>query len=111
MYTIGLFDEIAADKNPGVLRKLAGDTGGLVYLPKDLSNLKEICSQVAHDIRNQYTLGYSSSKASIDSAYHQLKVTAVDSQGRQLRVRTRKGFYGVKAAATETEQRSRPSPQ
>ena len=33
MYTIGLFDENSADKNPGVLKQLARQTGGLAYLP------------------------------------------------------------------------------
>jgi VWFA-related protein len=112
MYTIGLFDEHSADKNPGVLRQLARQTGGLAYLPKDLLQLKDICAQIARDVRNQYTLGYSSAKASIDTAFHEIKVTAVDSRGRRLRVRSRTGFYGVKAAeTTETEQRSRPSPR
>jgi hypothetical protein len=35
MYPIGLFDENAADKNPGVLKRLANQTGGLAYLPQD----------------------------------------------------------------------------
>ena len=57
MYTIGLFDEHSADKNPGVLKKLANQTGGLVYMPQDLTRLNSICSQIARDIRNQYTGG------------------------------------------------------
>ena len=36
IYTIGLFDENSEDKNPGVLKQLAGQTGGLAYLPEDL---------------------------------------------------------------------------
>jgi Ca-activated chloride channel homolog len=112
MYTIGLFDEHSADKNPGVLKKLASQTGGLSYMPQDLTRLNSICSQIARDIRNQYTVGYNSSKASADSAYHQIKVAAVDSHGRQLRVRARTGFYGVKSATpTETAPQARPSPE
>ena len=56
MYTVGLFDEQSEDKNPGVLRKLARQTGGLTYLPRDLASVPDICSQIAHDIRNQYTI-------------------------------------------------------
>lgn len=112
MYTIGLFDENSSDKNPGVLKQLARQTGGLAYLPKDLSQLKDICAQIARDVRNQYTLGYSSAKASADSSFHEIKVTAADTRGRKLRVRSRTGFYGVKtAAATEKEPQPRPSPQ
>ena len=112
MYTIGLFDDNSADKNPGVLKQLARQTGGLAYLPKDVSQLKDICSQIAKDVRNQYTLAYSSAKASADSGFHEIKVTAIDARGRRLRVRSRTGFYGVKTAtATETEPQPRPSPQ
>jgi Ca-activated chloride channel homolog len=96
MYTIGLFDEHSEDRNPGVLRRLARQTGGLAYMPKDLKEVSSICSQIARDIRNQYTVGYSSSKASADTAFHQVKLTAVDTSGRQLQVRSRTGFYGVK---------------
>jgi VWFA-related protein len=112
MYTIGLFDENSADKNPGVLKRLARQTGGLAYLPEDLSQLTSICSQIAKDIRNQYTLGYSSRKASSDSAFHAIAVTAVDSRGRRLKVRSRTGFFGIKSAAVAgAELRFLPSPQ
>jgi VWFA-related protein len=112
MYTVGLFDEQSEDKNPGVLRKLARQTGGLTYLPRDLARVPDICSQIAHDIRNQYTIAYNSSKASADSAYHQIKVSALNTHGRQLRVRSRTGFFGVRSSSTtEKEPQPRPSPQ
>jgi Ca-activated chloride channel family protein len=94
MYTVGLFDENSQDRNPGVLKQLARQSGGLVYLPESLEKLSDICSQIAKDIRSQYTVGYSSGKAS-NPGYHQVKLTASDSRNRQLRVRTRTGFYGV----------------
>jgi VWFA-related protein len=109
MYTIGLFDEHSADKNAGVLKQLAGQTGGLAYMPPDVTRVGDICSQIARDIRNQYTIGYNSSKASADSGYHQLKVTAVDADNRQLRVRSRTGFYGAMAPST-TEKELQPRP-
>ena len=64
---------MSADKNPGVLKRLARQTGGLAYMPEDLKQVTSICSQIARDIRNQYTVGYSSAKASADSAYHQIR--------------------------------------
>jgi VWFA-related protein len=112
IYTIGLFDENSEDQNPGVLKQLARQTGGLAYLPKDVTRMRDICSQIARDIRNQYTIGYNSAKASADSGYHQIKVTAVDVRNRQLRVRSRTGFFGVTSPPTTgTELQPRPSPQ
>jgi Ca-activated chloride channel homolog len=110
MYTIGLFDENSEDKNPAVLKQLARQTGGLAYLPENVTRVRDICSQIARDIRSQYTIGYNSAKASADSGYHQIKVTAVDAKNRQLRVRSRTGFFG-QTTATERELQPRPSPQ
>jgi VWFA-related protein len=107
IYTIGLFDEHSSDRNPGVLRQLARQTGGLVYLPENLTQVSEICSQIARDIRNQYTLGYASGKAATDASFHALKVTATDSRGRKLNVRARTGFFGV-AVPKETAPPARP---
>ena len=113
MYTIGLFDENTEDKNPAVLKQLARQTGGLAYLPENVTRVRDICSQIARDIRSQYTIGYNSAKASADSGYHQIKVTAVDAKNRQLRVRSRTGFFGstTSPTSTETELQPRPSPQ
>jgi VWFA-related protein len=110
MYTVGLFDELSSDKNPDVLRRLTQLTGGVAYFPDSSARVSDICSDIARDIRNQYTLGYVSDKATADAGFHNLKVTAVDSRGRKLRVRARTGFYGVQAAKG-TAQPTRPSPR
>jgi Ca-activated chloride channel family protein len=39
IYTIGIYDETDADRNPGVLKKLAGQSGGRVYFPDSLNHL------------------------------------------------------------------------
>lgn len=113
LYTIGLFDENSDDKNPGVLRRLARQTGGLVYLPPDVSSLTRICGEIAQDVRNQYAVGYTSGK-SLDGAYHKVTLTAVDEKGKELRVRTRTGYFGAKAnqpAVRETVPPPPPAPQ
>jgi VWFA-related protein len=56
LYTIGVFDTEDPDRNPGLLRRLAGISGGVAYLPKDLQELPEICRGLAKDIRNRYSL-------------------------------------------------------
>ena len=42
IYTIGLFDEEDDDRNPHVLRQLARDTGGDVFLPQSLKDVVPI---------------------------------------------------------------------
>ncbi len=40
------------------LREMAEETGGVAFFPKDLSEVERHHHQIAHDIRNQYTIGY-----------------------------------------------------
>jgi Ca-activated chloride channel homolog len=93
IYTIGMFDEQDGDRNPGVLRRLAKDTGGESFLPKSLKDIVPICERIAHDIRNQYTLAYVSTNRRRDGTYRVLQVKA-SARGRgHLSVRTRAGYH------------------
>jgi len=65
IYTVGLFDPEDRDANPKVLSRLAKTTGGEAFFPDKLSEVVAICEGIAHDIRNQYTLGYFASKSFI----------------------------------------------
>ncbi len=40
------------------LQIMAERTGGIAFFPKTLDEVDEISRTVAHDIRNQYTIGY-----------------------------------------------------
>ncbi len=93
IYTIGLFDEDDEDRNPGVLKKLARETGGECFLPYDkTSEIVPICRRIAEDIRHQYTLGYAPSEATMDNEYRTIKVVATGPNGHRYSVRTRQGY-------------------
>jgi Ca-activated chloride channel family protein len=93
IYTIGIFDDSDGDKNPGVLRRLAKDTGGEAFLPQSLEELLPICERIARDIRNQYTIVYVPSNRKRDGTYRNIQVKAdAPGHGRML-VRTRAGYY------------------
>lgn len=72
------------------MRMLADETGGRLYMPARLEDLGRAYSQVASDLRSQYTLGYLT-KAEPDGRWRSLKVRVRG--GRPLVVRTRAGFY------------------
>lgn len=60
----------------------------------------EICENIAHDIRDQYTIGYTST-AERSGAYRKVRVAArTPAQGR-LVVRTREGYIATLSAAGE----------
>ena len=59
IYTVGLLSEEErreAKRAKRALEALAEATGGEVFFPKELSDVGRVADQVAHDIRNQYTL-------------------------------------------------------
>jgi VWFA-related protein len=97
IYTVGIFDVDDADRNPAVLRRLARSTGGEAFFPAQLTDTVEICRQIAHDIRNQYTLGYVSTNTAQTGAIRAIRVTASAPGRGRLLVRTRTGYIaGVK---------------
>jgi Ca-activated chloride channel homolog len=92
IYTVGIFDEYDTDKNVDVLRRLARFTGGEAFFPARLEQTVEICRQIAHDIRNQYTLGYVSTNTAQTGAVRNLRVVASVPGHGKLPVRTRSGY-------------------
>ncbi len=97
IYTIGLLSEEnkrEAKRAKRALDEIAEASGGVAYFPKDTSEVHDICLQVAHDIRNQYTLGYYPTNFRKDGTYRTVQVQVIPprSKGR-LTARTRNGYY------------------
>ena len=96
VYTIGLLydaDRAESDKARGDLESLSAETGGLAYFPRSIDDVSQIASEVARDIRNQYGVGYHSSKAASLGGYRQIHVEAYSSNHKHLTVRTRRGYF------------------
>jgi VWFA-related protein len=96
IYAIGLLseeDRRAAKRAQRALNGLTSASGGQSYFPEDLSNVDQIATQVAHEIRNQYVIAYSPSIQALDGSYRQIKVS-VKGPGRPT-VRTRSGYYAT----------------
>ena len=91
IYTIGIYDETDADRNPSVLRKIAGLSGGRAYFPDSLKDLEQVWRDIAGGIRSQYTIGYHSNNPKRDGRFRKVKITA-SRTGRDLRVTTRDGY-------------------
>jgi VWFA-related protein len=98
VYSIGLlFGDSGggreAHRAKRALQLLSNETGGIAYFPKSLENVDQICAEVAHDIRNQYTIGYHSTKPASQGGYRIVKVQAAAPGHGKLTVRTRTGYY------------------
>jgi Ca-activated chloride channel family protein len=92
VYTIGIFDAGDPDRNPNVLRRLAGVTGGEAFFPREHSDVVAICERIARDIRHQYTIGYHSTAAARPGAYLSIRVAAAAPGHGKLAVRARSGY-------------------
>jgi len=97
IYTIGIFDDQDADRNPVVLRRLAKATGGEAFLPEALKDVTPICERIARDIRNQYTIAYVPTNRKRDETYRVIQVTARARGYGRLSVRTRTGYFAPSA--------------
>jgi VWFA-related protein len=102
IYTIGILGGEREKRARRALNTLADQTGGVAFFPKDLSEVDEISRQVAHDIRNQYIIGYKPSMPQRSGGYRSVKVEAHSTAYKHLQVRTRSGYY-----ANQTRQASR----
>jgi VWFA-related protein len=99
IYTIGIFEPDDPDKNPKVLERLAHESGGEAFFPAEVSETLQICERIARDIRDQYTIGYSSMNPQKDGTYHKVRLTAHAKSDGKLFVRTRAGYSsGVELA-------------
>jgi VWFA-related protein len=93
IYTIGIYTEEDPDKNPAALRQLSKVTGGEAFFPQSIPDVVPVCEQIAHDIREQYTLAYTPMNRKQDGAYRVIQVKATAPGHGRLSVRTRAGYY------------------
>ena len=104
IYTIGLLSEESkksAKKAKRALEQIAQASGGLAYFPENVDDVHNICEQVAHDIRNQYTLAYYPTNTKRDGTYRSVQVEVIPPRGRgKLVPRTRNGYYAPGAAGS-----------
>jgi Ca-activated chloride channel family protein len=93
VYAIGLLGEEKARRARRALETIAQRTGGISFFPRTLDEVDAISSSVAHDIRNQYTIGYKPSTPKSVGGYRAIRVEAKSKGFGKLVVRTRSGYY------------------
>lgn len=87
----GLFKKSPKEKAEGLLNKLAEETGGKAFYPRELSEVHAIAQQISTDLRTQYSIGYYPSNSAKDGTFRAVKVQ-VTSGNRRLIARSRNGY-------------------
>jgi len=88
IYSIGMFDADDPDRNPGLLKNLAHITGGQTFFPGQISEVIDICREIARDIRSRYTIGYRPVRRNDQAELRSLTVKLVDTEKATVRART-----------------------
>jgi Ca-activated chloride channel homolog len=93
VYGIGLLsgeEPASAARARRALEELTSSTGGRAWFPASTAEVERITPEIAHEIRNQYILGYSPGTSDSKPGFRSLRVV-VNSPG--VTVRTRAGYY------------------
>jgi VWFA-related protein len=109
IYTIGLLfgdedmsrSEVKEARH--ALEMLSSETGGMAFFPKNIEQVDQIAAEVARDIRNQYTLGYHSTKPTTEPGFRRVEVRAEGKGQGKLIVRTRTGYFPVARVVKQPE--------
>jgi Ca-activated chloride channel family protein len=107
VYAIGLLYDAESQGEVGrahnALETLTDDTGGLAFFPGSIDEVDQIARQVALDIRNQYTIGYHSTRPVTQGGYRTVRVEAQAPGHSHLIVRTRHGYYPQQVRQMHTD--------
>ncbi len=102
IYAILLLSESSEEENPGILRKLCRETGGIPFLPAKTEGVVNDSAQIAKDLRSQYTLGYVPPEQPNGGSYRKIEVRVHAPGYRHVQVQARPGYMPAEAS---------PSPQ
>jgi len=110
----GLFGKSPAKKARELLVRLASDSGGRAFFPKEVSEMPAIADQIAKDLRTQYVLSYAPTNSTKDGTFRNVKVVINPKDSRKLSARTRQGYYArdtKKPIPAANNKRTNSSPQ
>jgi VWFA-related protein len=87
---------LSGNKSHGdrVLEKMANDTGGRAFFPFKVQDVANALGEIQNELRSQYALAYKPASLIANGQYHSIVI--LPQSKKDLRVRTRKGYYAPK---------------
>ena len=92
VYSIGIGGPMGVDS--GTLKKIAAETGGRAFFPRNEEDLDKAYAQIDEDLRSQYILAYTPANPTKDGSFRTIQVK-VKNHG-DLTVRHRRGYFAPK---------------
>lgn len=99
VFGIGLFasDHAASKQGRKELEDLTERTGGIAYYPADGDQIETVALDLARQIRQQYTIGYTPTNQALDNTYRTIRVEAESgAKAGRLTVRARPGYRATR---------------
>ncbi|HEX5736393.1 MAG TPA: VWA domain-containing protein [Blastocatellia bacterium] len=93
VYSIGIGDP-SYGVNSGDLKKIASETGGRAFFPRDEEDLDKAFALIDEDLRSQYILSYTPSNEARDGSFRAIQVKVKNQ--KDLTVRHRRGYFAPK---------------
>jgi VWFA-related protein len=86
----------AGDAN---LKKVAGETGGrVIEVVNDYKKLDAAFSQIANELRHQYSIGYTPTNNKLDGSFRKVEVRP---KNNEYKVQARQGYYATSSPASD----------
>jgi Ca-activated chloride channel family protein len=89
--TVRRGDTIDSLQARNALNTIAKYSGGQAYFPRFEQEMPAVYQQIAGQLRQQYSLGFTPTNPTKDGKFHKLKVEVVDAQGNPLKIVDQKG--------------------
>jgi VWFA-related protein len=95
IYAIGIGDRYTFNVDEGALRKIAEQTGGRAYFPRNERELRDAFVQVQQDLREQYLIAYSPSNKARDGSYRRIEIEVMNQEIKRqnLKLNYRAGYF------------------
>jgi Ca-activated chloride channel family protein len=93
VYTISTNITGTRQKGDKVLERIAEATGGRAFFPFQMRDVSDSFLSIQEELRSQYAVAYKPADFVADGRYRTIEVVA---QEKNLKVRTRKGYYAPK---------------
>jgi VWFA-related protein len=104
IYAVGLMNQREPSKmkrGRDELGDLTEPTGGVARYPPSMDDVEAAALAIAHQVRSQYTIGYTPLNQALDGSYRKLRVAVRASE--RLSVRTRAGYRATPDSAAKTQ--------
>jgi Ca-activated chloride channel family protein len=75
------------------LQQLADVNGGQAFFPTSIKSLEGVYEKIRDEIRAQYAFGYVSTNARQDGSWRKVEIKVVRPGVRDIKIRTRKGYF------------------